>query len=46
MVTVDFLKIDIEGAEAPLFSEAGRPGDWLPHVACLRYGMIRIITSL
>ena len=35
METIDFLKIDIEGAEVALFDASrGRPDLWLPKVQC------------
>ena len=30
MKTLDFLKIDIEGAEGALFATGGRPEEWMP----------------
>lgn len=32
---LSFLKIDIEGAEEPLFSASSNPRVWLKHVTCL-----------
>ncbi len=37
MPKVDYLKIDIEGAEAALFAPEGHPEEWMPMVTgCFR----------
>ena len=39
MATLDFLKIDIEGAEAALFAPEGHPELWMPLLTgCFRCG--------